>query len=132
MKTLVRNYDSFFNEFFNNSYSAPASPSANIKETDDAFLIDLAIPGFSKDDFKIEVRDRIMEVSSTSETENEEKNENYIRKEFSHNSFSRSFRLPRTVDAEKISAAYESGVLKLNLPKREEAKMKEPRLISIN
>jgi len=132
MKTLVRNYDSLFNEFFNNSYSSVLSPSANIKETDEAYAIELAIPGFTKDNFKIEVRDRVLEVSSVSESENEEKKENYIRKEFSYSSFNRTFRLPRTVDVDKIAATYENGVLTLDLPKKEEAKVKEPRLISVN
>lgn len=132
MKTLVRNYDSLFNEFFNNSYSPALSPSANIRETDNAYSIDLAIPGFTKDNFKIEVRDRVLEISSVTESENEEKKENYIRKEFSYSSFSRSFRLPRTVEADQISATYENGVLSLELPKKEEAKVKEPRLISVN
>lgn len=132
MKTLVRNYDSLFNEFFNNSYSSVLSPSANIKEADDAYEIELAIPGFTKDDFKIEVHDRTLNVSSVSQSENEEKKENYIRKEFSYSSFSRSFRLPRAVDTDQISAAYENGVLNLHLPKKEEAKVKEPRLISVN
>ncbi len=134
MKTLVRNYDSLFNELFNNAYSSSSvlSPSANIKETDNAYTIELAIPGFTKDDFKIEVRDRVLEVSSVSQSENEEQKESYIRKEFSYSSFSRSFRLPRTVDTDQISATYENGVLNLALPKKEEAKVKEPRLISVN
>lgn len=132
MKTLVRNYDSLLNEFFNNSPSPVFSPSANIRETETAYAIELAIPGFQKDNFKIEVRDRVLEVSSVSESENEEKRENYIRKEFSYSSFSRTFRLPRTVDADQISATYENGVLTLDLPKKEEAKAKEPRLISVN
>ncbi len=132
MKTLVRNYDSLFNEFFNNSYSSVLSPSANIKEADDAYEIELAIPGFTKDNFKIEVHDRILNVSSLSQSENEEKKENYIRKEFSYSSFSRSFRLPRAVDSDQISASYENGVLNVHLPKKEEAKVKEPRLISVN
>ncbi|MBX2951631.1 MAG: Hsp20/alpha crystallin family protein [Leadbetterella sp.] len=133
MKTLVRNYDSLFNEFFNNlPVSAAVSPSANIKETENAYAIELAIPGFTKDNFKIEVHDRTLNVSSVSQADSEEKKENYIRKEFSYNSFSRSFRLPRAVDTDQISATYENGVLNLELPKKEEAKVKEPRLISVN
>jgi HSP20 family protein len=138
MKTLVRNYDSFpaiFNELFNNSgvaTNAKPAPSANIKESEEAFEIELALPGFKKEDFKIEVQDKSLTVSSESKTENEGSTENYIRKEFSFNSFSRSFRLPRTVDSEQIAAEFENGILTLTLPKREEAKAKEPRLIAIN
>lgn len=138
MKTLVRNYDSFpalFNELLNNSGVATnpkPAPSANIKESEEAFEIELALPGFKKEDFKIEVQDKSLTVSSESKTENEDSTENYIRKEFSFNSFSRSFRLPRTVDSEQIVAEFENGILTLTLPKREEAKAKEPRLIAIN
>jgi HSP20 family protein len=138
MKTLVRNYDSFpaiFNELFNNSgvaTNAKPAPSANIKESEEAFEIELALPGFKKEDFKIEVQDKSLTVSSESKTENEDSTENYIRKEFSFNSFSRSFRLPRTVDSDQIAAEFENGILTLTLPKREEAKAKEPRLIAIN
>lgn len=138
MKTLVRNYDSFpalFNELLNNNGVATnpkPAPSANIKESEEAFEIELALPGFKKEDFKIEVQDKSLTVSSESKTENEDSTENYIRKEFSFNSFSRSFRLPRTVDSEQIVAEFENGILTLTLPKREEAKAKEPRLIAIN
>lgn len=137
MKTLVRNYDSFpalFNEIFNNGVTPniKLSPSANIKESEESFEIQLALPGFKKEDFKIEVQDKSLTVSSEVKTETEDSTENYIRKEFSFNSFSRSFRLPRTVDSEQIAAEFENGILTLTLPKREEAKAKEPRLIAIN
>jgi HSP20 family protein len=126
MKTLVRNYDSLFNEIFN----TPAiTPSANISESENGFEIELAIPGFSKDDFKIEVQDRLLTISSKKESATEEKK--YLRKEFTSISFQRSFRLPKTVDAENITAQYDNGILVLTLPKLEEAKPKEPRLIAI-
>jgi HSP20 family protein len=135
MKTLVRNYDSFpalFNEIFNNGEvaSTRTTPLANILESEIAFEIQLALPGFNKDNFKIEVQDKSLTVFS--EMPKEETSSNYIRKEFSFNPFSRSFRLPRTVDSEQISAEYENGILTLTLPKKEEAKSKEPRLIAVN
>jgi HSP20 family protein len=135
MKTLVRNYDSFpalFNEIFNNGEvaSTRTTPLANILESEIAFEIQLALPGFNKDNFKIEVQDKSLTVFS--EMPKEEASSNYIRKEFSFNPFSRSFRLPRTVDSEQISAEYENGILTLTLPKKEEAKSKEPRLIAVN
>ncbi len=134
MKTLVRNYDSFpalFNDFFINNNSNSFSPLANIKENENSFEVELAIPGFKKDDFKVEVNDKTLTVSSEVSSEDEETAGTFVRKEFSYNSFSRSFRLPRTIDTDQISANYENGVLALTLPKKEEAKPKEPRLISI-
>jgi HSP20 family protein len=125
MKTLVRNYDSLFNEIFN---TPSITPAANISESEEGYSIELAIPGFSKDEFKIEVQERLLQVSSNKETSEEKK---YLRKEFSAQSFHRSFRLPKTVNTDAIEAQYENGVLVLHLPKLEEAKPKEPRLIAI-
>ncbi len=125
MKTLVRNYDSLFNEIFN---TPSITPAANISESESGYSIELAIPGFSKDEFKIEVQDRLLRISSQKEASEDKK---YLRKEFSAQSFHRSFRLPKTVDTEHIEAVYDNGVLVLNLPKLEEAKPKEPRLIAI-
>ncbi len=141
MKTLVRNFDNLnsfpalFNEFFGEpsvSKWNPEVPSANIKESDENFKIELAAPGYKKDAFKVEVHERNLTISAEEKSENEEKTENYIRKEYSFGSFKRSFRLPQTVDTDKIEAVYEDGVLNLVIPKKEEAKPKEPKLISIN
>ncbi len=132
MKSLVRNYDLLFNELFNNPTPTASVPSANIKESDTQFEIELAIPGFKKDDFKVEVNEKTLTVSSHTKSESEESNEGYVRKEFSYSSFSRSFRLPKTIDTYQISANYENGILILGLPKKEEAKTNEPRLIEIN
>ena len=133
MRTVVRNYDTLFNEIFNNVQSTNNfTPSANVKEGDESYKIEMSIPGFKKDDFKIEVNDRVLSVSSEIDQNTEEINGGYIRKEFSVNSFERTFRLPKSVESEQIVATYENGILTLNLPKKEEAKPKEPRLISIN
>ena len=133
MRTVIRNYDSLFNELFNNVQSTNKfSPLANVKEGEENFEIEMAIPGFKKDDFKVEVNERVLSVSSVINQETEENEEGYIRKEFSVNSFERTFRLPKTVDSDQIGASYENGILTLSLPKKEEAKPKEPRLISIN
>lgn len=141
MKTLVKNFDNFnsfpslFNEFFGepvlNKWNAEL-PSANILETDESFKIELAVPGYKKDAFKVEVHERNLTISAEEKSENEEKTENYIRKEYNFGSFSRSFRLPHTVDSDKIEAVYNDGVLNIVIPKKEEAKPKEPKLISIN
>lgn len=135
MNTLVRNYDLFpslLNGFFNEDYVERFTPSANIKENDGGYEVELALAGYNKEDFKIEVNNHTLTVSTESKSESEETEENYVRKEFSYNSFSRSFRLPKTVDSDKIEASYENGILKLEIPKKEEAKAKEPRLIAIN
>ena len=95
------------------------------------FELELAVPGVKKDDFTVEVDNDVLTISSEMKSENEETQDNYTRKEFSYSSFRRAFTLPDTVDGSKIDAKYEDGILKLTLPKKQEALPKPKRLISI-
>ena len=97
-------------------------PSVNITENAEAYNVALAAPGLKKDDFKIDVEGAMLTISCEKEDSSEEKDERYTRKEYSYSSFSRSFNLPDEVNSEKIDATYHDGVLKLILPKKEEAK----------
>ena len=108
-------------------------PAVNIKETDTVFRIELAAPGKKKEDFNVEVDHNVLTISSEERSEtNEKDNEGkYTRKEFSYNSFRRSFTLPETVNLDTINASYEDGVLHVTLPKKEEALPKPKRLIDI-
>ena len=106
----------------------------NIKETADNFVVEVAAPGMTKKDFKIELDGNMLTISSEKSDQREEnEDEKYTRKEFSYQSFYRTFNLPKeVVDAEKIEAKYENGLLHLMIPKKEEAKQKPPRLIQIS
>jgi HSP20 family protein len=106
-------------------------PAVNIKENETDFELELALPGFKKDDFSIEVDENILTISSEAKLESENKENNYTRREFSYSSFKRAFTLPETIDEAKINANYDSGILRLSLPKREEALPKPKRLIEI-
>lgn len=106
-------------------------PAVNIKDNTEGFELELAVPGMKKDDFTVEIDNDVLTISSELKTENEESKENYTRKEFSYSSFKRAFTLPETVDGSKIDAKYEDGVLKLTLPKKQEALPKPKRLIEI-
>lgn len=132
---LDRLFDSDVFDWTSKNYSKTNTtlPSVNVKENDDRFAIEVAVPGFDKDDFKIEVHNDLLSISSEKEVSNEEKDENehYSKREFSYQSFCRSFNLPNTVDSEKIDASYEKGILTVVIPKREEAKPKGPRAIEI-
>jgi HSP20 family protein len=97
-------------------------PSANVMENDDAFKIELAVPGFQKKDFRINIEKDVLTISTEREMNGEE---NYTMREFGHNNISRSFSLPETVDNEKIKAEYKNGILNVTLPKREEVKIKK-------
>lgn len=144
--TLVKfsnQYPSLFERFFDNdlldwsnrNFSATNTtlPSVNIKENAEEFEVNMAVPGFTKNDFKIELKHDVLTISSEKQFENEaEDNQNFTRKEFSYQSFSRSFTLPHTADSDKIAAKYDNGILEVTIPKKEEAKPKAPKQIAIS
>lgn len=132
-------FDRFFeNDIFdwssrNYSETNTTLPSVNIKEDSEGYHVEVAAPGFEKKDFNIEVNNDVLTVSSEKKLENETKNEeNFTRREFSYQSFCRSFSLPSIVENDKISAKYDNGILKISIPKREEAKPKPARQIAIS
>ena len=138
LPTVSRFFDDDWNSLFdwsNRNYSDNSTtlPSVNVKETADAFIVEMAAPGMSKQDFKIELENNVLTISSEVQHENEHKEgETYTRKEFSYQSFQRSFNLNnQVVDDANIQATYKDGILFLNLPKKEEAKIKPSRVIEI-
>jgi len=122
--------DNFFNEPFFESPSwvewRTKVPATNIKETNDAYVVEVAAPGLEKMDFMVNVDEGVLEIKVEKEQEDTKEQENYTRREYSYTNFSRKFTLPDTVDGQNIKARYENGVLDVTLPKRPEAK-KEPR-----
>ncbi|MCX6246118.1 MAG: Hsp20/alpha crystallin family protein [Bacteroidetes bacterium] len=116
-------------DFFNRKGMDPA---ANILEHPDSFELNIAAPGLKKDDFKIHLENNVLTISSEVSDEKEEAEKNYTRKEFHYSSFSRSFTLPRTVDLDKIKADYESGILKVILPKKDDARLDIKKEIKIS
>jgi HSP20 family protein len=114
-------YQDFFDtdNFFNNSWLTGRStyPAVNVAEKDNEYDIEMAAPGYHKEDFKIKVNDDVLTISAETKSENKEENKEYTRQEYSCSSFSRSFRLPDNVKDDQISAKYEDGMLKMCLPK---------------
>jgi HSP20 family protein len=134
---------SFFDRFWNNelmdwgssnfSSTNTSLPAVNVKETIDEFVIELAAPGMDKKDFKVNFKNNVITISSEKENNKEEKNENYTRREFSYQSFQRSFTVPENaVLSDKIEAKYNNGILHVTLPKREEVKPQPEREIKIS
>lgn len=113
------------------NFSESTLPAVNIKETNDNFVVEVAAPGMKKDDFKIELDNNLLMISSEKQENNEEKKGDYTRREFSYQSFQRSFTLPKSVEENQISATYADGVLSIAIPKREESKAKPKRMIEI-
>jgi HSP20 family protein len=132
---------SLFTDFFNDGFidndlmTLPLTrwvPNANVRETGNEYVIELAAPGMEKEEFKVEVQEDVIVIEGHHEEEREERDEQIHRKEFKTTSFKRSFRLPQSVVADKVDAKYAHGILKLTLPKREEAKSIGKKLIKIS
>ena len=122
-------FDPEFNDFFDKRAS---DPSANIIDKPEGFELEIAAPGLKKDDFNINLENSILTVSSEVEDEKNEEGKNYTRKEFYYGSFSRSFTLPKSIDTDKIKADYFNGILKIDLPKRDEAQLETKKEIKIS
>ncbi len=127
-------WDDFFGRNLSNFDSGYEStvPAVNISEGEDHYKIEFAAPGLSKKDFKIDLQNNVLTVSSESKHEDKEKKKNFMRREFSYSTFSRSFTLPESVDADKIKAKHDNGILNIHIPKKPEAVEKGPRKIDIS
>ena len=151
MKNLVKSNGTFFpaipslfEDFFNRDWldsslanwrvAGTTLPAVNVMETNDDFRIEVAAPGMKRNDFKVELDNNILTISSQQENKAEEKDDdgNYTRREFSYQSFQRSFSLPENkVLGDKISAKYTDGILYVTVPKSENAKVKPAKQITV-
>jgi len=150
MKTLARQNATLFpslpsllEDFLNRDWAdstlantnyAGTLPAVNVRETNEDFVIDVAAPGMKRDEFKVELDNNVLTISSQREEKHEERDENrnYTRREFNYQSFQRSFTLPENkVEGEKISARYADGILHITVPKKDEAKVKPIKQITI-
>ena len=143
MRTLVKTYnphsflfDNLFGKDINDIFTPAFAglnnvPAANIVENENGFRLEIAAAGLKKEDFKLHLENNVLTVSAKVEKTNEESNEKFTRKEFGYQSFSRAFTLPNSANSEQIVANYVDGILKVEIPKKEEAKAKEPRQIEV-
>ena len=129
-----------FNDFFNDDWfpmrsMAANTPAINVKENDKAFLVEIAAPGMTKDDFRVHVNDQdqlVISVEKKHENKEEDKSSKFLRREFNYTRFEQALLLPENVDREAITAKVCSGVLHITLPKLENIPAKEPtRVIEI-
>ncbi len=102
----------------------------NIREEEKSFHIELSVPGFSKEEIRINVEKNVLTVQSV-QNENQETKENYLSREFKKGSFGRKFNLPKNVDQDQISAVFTNGILEITVPKKEEVVEKTPVEIEI-
>jgi HSP20 family protein len=123
-------FDSILNDKFLSDKLGSRVPAVNISETENEFHIELAAPGLQKEDFKISLDKNVLSVSADKKVENVEEGKKFSKREYSYNSFTRSFTLPEVADHGKIEAEYNDGVLNLKVAKKEEAKI-QSREISV-
>ncbi len=123
--------DDFLSNFFDNT-NLGTVPAVNIIESKDDFAIEVAAPGLEKKDFNVDVHNNVLTISSQKEFKDEQRDEKVMRREFSYTAFKRSFSLPDGADSDKIKASYKDGILTVSIPKKEEAKEKPARQISIS
>jgi HSP20 family protein len=126
-----KSFNNFFEDFFHEmpsilpadaTFNRGASVPVNIKETKDAFEVELVAPGFEKGDFKISLENNLLTIAAEHKAEEKAESDKMVRREYRYRSFSRSFNVDENIDAEKIDAKYVNGVLALNLPKKPEVK----------
>ena len=115
-------FDRFFEKDLMNHQWFNKVPAANIRDEKDNFMIDLAAPGMDKKDFNVKIDNGLLTIHAEKEENIEKKREEFTRREYNYDSFSRSFVLPEYVNTEKVMAKYENGVLHVKLPKKEEVK----------
>ena len=134
-KSVGNFFDDFFNrgitDFVGSDFSV-STPSVNVVETENSYRVEVAAPGLEKQDFEVSIDNGSLNISARKEHQEEVKDgDKYMRREFNFTSFTRSFQLPDTVQADDIAANYENGVLKITLPKKEEAKIEAAKVIDI-
>jgi HSP20 family protein len=139
---MFPSFSSLFDDFFSselgdwsrNNFSASNTtlPKVNIAEDNDKFAVEMAAPGMEKKDFKIDLDQNVLTISSEKKEEKKEEESKYTKREFSYQSFQRSFTLPESADGEKITASYANGILHITIPKKEEAKPLPPKTIKIS
>lgn len=134
--TINKPFDSLFNDFFGSfpsrnemENSRKVHPLTNITEAKNSYLLELNVPGRKKEDFNIQIEKGLLTISFEQKTEVEKTESTVLRKEFTYNSFKRSFSLDENINTEKIEANYVNGVLKITLPKVEAIEIKPKQIV---
>jgi HSP20 family protein len=124
--------DTFFDKFFNEANQRNGnsfSPKVDIAETDKAFEVHLAVPGFKKEDFTIDLKEGRLNISGERKLEKENKEKNYFSIQTEYGKFVKSFQLPDSINEKAIEAKYENGILEIVIPKDETNKIESKILV---
>ncbi|MGQ3012655.1 MAG: Hsp20/alpha crystallin family protein [Flavobacteriales bacterium] len=115
-------FNRLMEDLFENDFSFAAQPPVNIKQTENGFGIELAAPGFTKEEISVHVENKVLRIKGEHNAEKQENTEKYTRKEFSKKSFERSFTLPADIKEDDVKASFTDGVLRLELTRKENTK----------
>lgn len=120
-------FDEFWKDWQGTTNTSDWVPAANIKEEDTKYHVELSAPGYNRENIKVSVEDDTLTITGEVKIENEERKENFLKREFRSGNFKRSFNLNGMVNVDKIDAKYEDGILRIDLPKVEQEvkKLKE-------
>lgn len=141
IQNALSDFDRYFESFFGDSILAPAArvfnhvPAVDIKETENAYVLDMELPGYDEKDINVQVDGASLTIASLRNVQEEKKDQDdenggkFIMRERRISSFNRSFKLPENADNEAVSAAFRNGILTLEIKKRAEA---QKRSIQIN
>jgi HSP20 family protein len=116
-------FESIFNDTFFNDRMVTRVPAVNISESENNYHVELAAPGLKKEDFKLNLDNNQLTISVEHSSDHQDNQKNYSKREYSYSSFVRSFSLPDSADDNQISATYTDGILRIDIAKREEAKL---------
>jgi len=116
-------FESIFNDTFFNDRMVTRVPAVNISESENSYHVELAAPGLKKEDFKLNLERNQLTISVEQSSEHQGNHKNYSKREYSFSSFVRSFTLPESADESQIDASYTDGILRIDIAKREEAKL---------
>src|ERR1700760_3753180 len=116
-------FDSIFNDTFFSDRIISRVPAVNISESENNYHVELAAPGLKKEDFRLNLERNQLTISVEQSADHADNQKNYSKREYSYSSFVRSFTLPESADDSQINATYTDGILRINIAKREEAKM---------
>ncbi len=122
LPAFQNDFDHLINTLIDGNLNRPVAktPKVNIIETDEAFRLEIAAPGFDKKDFNVSVEDEVLSIEARHEANASEEKTNFVKREFHIQEFTRRFRLPETIDTEKINAQYADGILTITLEKVKE------------
>ncbi len=121
-------FDSILNDTFFSDHMMTKVPAANISESADHFHVELAAPGLKKEDFRLKLERDVLSISVEQVNDDQQQKRNYAKREYSYSSFVRSFTLPESADQNGIEAKYTDGVLRIDVSKREEAKIQSQQI----